>query len=75
MDARVETPNFIVYGETGERRVREVAEEFERFRDALARVIPGAGTPAAVPTRRRRFRVGDNRSNPTSPATTASRSS
>jgi tetratricopeptide (TPR) repeat protein len=47
---RVETPNFIVYGETGERRVREVAEEFERFRDALARVIPGAGTPAAVPT-------------------------
>jgi Protein of unknown function (DUF1570) len=47
---RVETPNFIVYGETGERRMREVAEEFERFRDALARVIPGAGTPAAVPT-------------------------
>ena len=47
---RVETPNFIVYGETGERRVREVAEEFERFREALARVIPGAGTPAAVPT-------------------------
>ena len=47
---RVETPNFIVYGETGERRVREVADEFERFRDALARVIPGAGAPAAVPT-------------------------
>jgi thioredoxin-like negative regulator of GroEL len=47
---RVETPNFIVYGETGERRVREVAEEFERFRDALARVISGAGAPAAVPT-------------------------
>jgi Protein of unknown function (DUF1570) len=47
---RVETPNFIVYGEPGERRVREVAEEFERFREALARVIPGAATPAAVPT-------------------------
>ena len=47
---RVETPNFIVYGEPGERRVREVADEFERFREALARVIPGAGTPAAVPT-------------------------
>jgi predicted nucleic acid-binding protein len=47
---RVETPNFIVYGEPGERRVREIADEFERFRDALARVIPGAGTPAAVPT-------------------------
>jgi hypothetical protein len=36
---RVETPNFIVYGEPGERRVREVADEFERFREALARVI------------------------------------
>ena len=47
---RVETPNFIVYGEPGERRVREIADEFERFREALARVIPGAGTPAAVPT-------------------------
>jgi Protein of unknown function (DUF1570) len=47
---RVETPNFIVYGEPGERRVREVAEEFERFREALARVIPGAATPAPVPT-------------------------
>ena len=47
---RVETPNFIVYGEPGERRVREVADEFERFREALARVIPAAATPAAVPT-------------------------
>jgi len=47
---RVETRNFIVYGETGENRVREVASEFERFREALGRVIPGADTPAAVPT-------------------------
>ena len=47
---RVESPNFIVFGETAEGRVREVAEEFERFRDALGRVIPGADTPAAVPT-------------------------
>jgi tetratricopeptide (TPR) repeat protein len=47
---RVETPNFIVYGESGERRVREVADEFERFREALGRVIPGAATPAPVPT-------------------------
>jgi Protein of unknown function (DUF1570) len=47
---RVETQNFIVYGDTGERRLREVASEFERFREALARVIAGAGTPAAVPT-------------------------
>jgi hypothetical protein len=47
---RVETRNFVVYGETGESRVREVASEFERFREALGRVIPGADTPAAVPT-------------------------
>ena len=47
---RVESPNFIVFGETAEGRVREVAEEFERFRDALGRVIPGADRPAAVPT-------------------------
>jgi hypothetical protein len=47
---RVDTPNFVVYGETGGRRVREVAGEFERFRQALARVIPAAATPAAVPT-------------------------
>ncbi len=47
---RVETRNFIVYGETGERRLREVASEFERFREALARVIPGAAQPSAVPT-------------------------
>jgi tetratricopeptide (TPR) repeat protein len=47
---RVETPNFTVYGESGERRIREVADEFERFREALARVIPGAAAPVAVPT-------------------------
>jgi tetratricopeptide (TPR) repeat protein len=47
---RVETRNFIVYGETGEARVREVAAEFERFREALARVIPAVARPAAVPT-------------------------
>ncbi len=47
---RVDTRNFIVYGSSGESRAREVAAEFERFREALARVIPGASTPAAVPT-------------------------
>ncbi|HEY7497972.1 MAG TPA: DUF1570 domain-containing protein [Vicinamibacterales bacterium] len=47
---RVETQNFIVYGATDERRVREVASEFERFREVLARVLPGASRPAAVPT-------------------------
>ena len=47
---RVETANFVVYGDAGETRVRDVAQEFERFREALGRVIPGAGATAAVPT-------------------------
>ena len=54
---RVETPDFIVYGETGERRVHEVAEEFERFRDALARVIR-RGRARRRADGRRRVRVG-----------------
>ena len=47
---RVETPNFVVFGDAGAGRVRDVAQEFERFREALGRVIPGTGTTAAVPT-------------------------
>jgi tetratricopeptide (TPR) repeat protein len=47
---RVDSRNFIVYGSSGEGRAREVAAEFERFREALARVIPNAATPGAVPT-------------------------
>lgn len=47
---RIETPNFIVFGEASERRVREVAEQFERFREAIGRVIPAASAKAAVPT-------------------------
>jgi tetratricopeptide (TPR) repeat protein len=47
---RVDTPNFIVYGESSPRRLREVSAEFERFREALGRVIPGARVTAAVPT-------------------------
>ena len=47
---RVETPNFVVFGEVGEKRTRDVAAEFERFREALARVLPGAAAKAPVPT-------------------------
>jgi hypothetical protein len=47
---RVETPNFVVFGETGEKRTRDVVAEFERFREALGRVLPGAARKAAVPT-------------------------
>ena len=34
---RVESTNFVVFGELGEKQTREYAEEFERFREALAR--------------------------------------
>ncbi len=47
---RVETPNFVVFGEVGEKRTRDVAAEFERFREALGRVLPGAAPKAPVPT-------------------------
>jgi hypothetical protein len=47
---RVESPNFVVFGEAGEKRTREYAAEFERFREALGRVVPGAAIRPAAPT-------------------------
>ena len=47
---RVESPNFVLFGEIGERRTREYAREFERFREALGRAVPGTASRAAVPT-------------------------
>jgi hypothetical protein len=46
---RVETPSFVVFGEIGEKRTREVAMEFERFREALVRILPRATSPVARP--------------------------
>jgi hypothetical protein len=46
---RVETPNFVVYGELGSKGTRNVADEFERFREALGRLMPGA-VRQTVPT-------------------------
>ena len=46
---RVDSPNFTVFGEVGDKRTREYAAEFERFREALGRVVPGAALRAAVP--------------------------
>ena len=46
---RVESPHFVVFGEAGEARTREYAAEFERFRDAILRVVPGAAPRPAVP--------------------------
>jgi hypothetical protein len=47
---RVESPHFVVFGEVGEKRTRDYAGEFERFREALGRVVPGAAARPAVPT-------------------------
>ena len=47
---RVETPNFTVFGQVGEKRTKEVAAEFERFREAIGQVLPTAATGSAVPT-------------------------
>ena len=47
---RVESSNFVLFGEIGERRTRDYAREFERFREALGRAVPGAAGRAAVPT-------------------------
>jgi hypothetical protein len=47
---RVETPNFTVFGQAGEKRTKEVAAEFERFREAIGQVLPSAATGSAVPT-------------------------
>ena len=46
---RVESPNFVVFGEVGEKKTREYAAEFERFREALGRVVPGAAIRPAAP--------------------------
>jgi hypothetical protein len=46
---RVDSPNFTIFGEIGEKRTREYGAEFERFREALGRVVPGAALRAAVP--------------------------
>lgn len=47
---RVESPHFVLFSELNERRTRDYAREFERFREALGRAVPGAAARAAVPT-------------------------
>ncbi|MBA3298279.1 MAG: hypothetical protein H0U19_15245, partial [Acidobacteria bacterium] len=47
---RVETPHFVVFGQAGEKTTREMAAEFERFREAIARVMPAAKGASPVPT-------------------------
>jgi tetratricopeptide (TPR) repeat protein len=47
---RLDTPSLTVIGRVGERELREVAAEFERFREALAQLQPARATATIVPT-------------------------
>jgi hypothetical protein len=47
---RIDTPNFIVIGDVSARNLREVATEFESFRETLGRVLNARATMTPVPT-------------------------
>jgi hypothetical protein len=47
---RLDTPNFIVIGDVSTRNLREVATEFESFRETLGRVLNARATTTSVPT-------------------------
>jgi len=63
--------HFVIFGEVGEKRTREIAEAFERFSEAMARVFPNA-TASPVPTRWRCSRARRSLRH-TGPGITASR--
>lgn len=47
---RIDSPNFVVVGDVGAGRLRDIAVEFEGFRETLGRVLAGGVTSTAVPT-------------------------
>ncbi len=47
---RLDSPNFTVIGDVGERQLRDVAVQFEGFRETLSRVVSERATATAVPT-------------------------
>ena len=48
--SRLDTPNFIVIGTSGESKLREVGKQFEGFREALTSLLSSAVTSTPVPT-------------------------
>ncbi len=48
---RLQTPNFEVLGNTGDRDLRMVGERLEMFREAMQVLFSSAGTPADIRTR------------------------
>ena len=47
---RLDSPNFIVIGDAGERELRNIAVQFEGFRETLGRVLSTKVTATPVPT-------------------------
>lgn len=47
---RVDSPNFVVIGDVGAGTLRDVAVQFEGFRETLGRVLRERATETAVPT-------------------------
>jgi Protein of unknown function (DUF1570) len=47
---RIDSPNFIVIGDVGEGQLRDVARQFEGFRDTLSQILAPDATATAVPT-------------------------
>ena len=47
---RLETPNFVVIGDASEGDLRNIAVQFEGFRETLGRVLSAKATATAVPT-------------------------
>jgi hypothetical protein len=47
---RIDSPNFVVVGDVGERTLRDIAVRFEGFRETLSRVLTERVTSTPVPT-------------------------
>lgn len=47
---RLDTPNFVVIGDASEGDLRNIAVQFEGFRETLGRVLSAKATATAVPT-------------------------
>jgi hypothetical protein len=47
---RIDSPNFVVIGETGASDLRNIALKFEAFRETLSRVLTERAVATAVPT-------------------------
>ena len=47
---RIDSPNFVVIGETGARDLRDIAVKFEAFRETLSRLLTERAIATAVPT-------------------------